>query len=247
MSSRRNLLAETSRRFRRFPVHGAGSEPRRVAIGRLLDRLGRPLVLERLPVVVDPMPKLRINIDEIGEEGLDLEETLGQAWVERVLAEGQPTPFTAAGPLAVVAHLDKVDAGFLLDASMSPRLATGCRRCLKPVQVTVPTRFNLSLIPRAEVARRLGEEDDRGPEAAPRGSFDPSEVDEETFEGRAIDLEPILREQLLLALPMDALCREGCKGLCPACGQDLNERTCGCAVERPDPRWEKLRTLKLSN
>jgi uncharacterized protein len=46
---------------------------------------------------------------------------------------------------------------------------------------------------------------------------------------------------------MDTLCREGCKGICPSCGQDLNEQSCGCSQESSDPRWEKLRSLKMSN
>jgi uncharacterized protein len=52
-----------------------------------------------------------------------------------------------------------------------------------------------------------------------------------------------MREQFYLALPMKPLCAEGCKGLCPHCGTNLNEATCTCTNEWSDPRLEPLRAL----
>ncbi len=191
---------------------------------------------------------MRINIEEIGEHGLDLEEKLSRAWLDGILADDRYSLFSATGPAQLTAHLEKVEESVLLRAAVSPKLNTECARCLKPVEVAVPVSFTLSLIPEKRAATRQGVEDDGGtPDAAGRGSFDPTEADEETFKGRSIDLEPLVREQILLALPMESLCRESCKGLCASCGQDLNERSCGCLLASPDPRWEKLRSLKVSN
>ncbi|MHB8418695.1 MAG: YceD family protein [Myxococcales bacterium] len=194
---------------------------------------------------------MRISVEEIGDEGLDLQEPLSRSWIDSVLGSDRPALFSALGPAELSAHLEKFDEGVLLRAESHLRLTTSCRRCLRPVELIVPISFSLSLVPRKSLARRQGTEDD-GTAAAkgePRscGSFDPRDVDQETFDGRAIELAPLVREQLLLALPMDAVCQAGCKGLCPSCGQDLNERSCGCKVEPPDPRWESLRSLKLSN
>lgn len=58
-----------------------------------------------------------------------------------------------------------------------------------------------------------------------------------------IDLSADLRENLLLAIPMKALCHDECRGLCPHCGANLNEETCGCQQQQIDPRWEKLTSL----
>ena len=64
------------------------------------------------------------------------------------------------------------------------------------------------------------------------------------FDGEKIDLEPLFREQFVLAIPFAPLCREDCKGLCPQCGTDLNSGTCSC--EKPtDPRLAALKGLKL--
>jgi uncharacterized protein len=65
------------------------------------------------------------------------------------------------------------------------------------------------------------------------------------YEGGGIELEDILREQVLLALPMQRVCSESCKGICPVCGKNRNETDCGCHVEGTDDRWGALRNLKV--
>jgi uncharacterized protein len=58
-----------------------------------------------------------------------------------------------------------------------------------------------------------------------------------------LDLRPILRERVILAVPDYPVCREDCRGLCPSCGANLNETDCNCAVAESDARWGPL--LKL--
>ena len=89
------------------------------------------------------------------------------------------------------------------------------------------------------------DEDDRG-QAETAGSFELEDADEEVFDGKTIDLDPIVREQVLLALPMNAVCREDCKGLCAQCGQNLNEKQCGCETKVIDPRLAPLMNIKLN-
>jgi len=60
---------------------------------------------------------------------------------------------------------------------------------------------------------------------------------------RELDLTAGLTESLRLAMPMRLLCKPDCKGLCPSCGADLNERQCDCKTEQIDPRWEGLKKL----
>ena len=62
------------------------------------------------------------------------------------------------------------------------------------------------------------------------------------YDDLVLPLEPLVEEQVQLELPMKALCRDDCRGLCPICGADLNLAPCGC---RPpsDERWKSLRTL----
>ncbi|NLK20974.1 MAG: DUF177 domain-containing protein [Epulopiscium sp.] len=63
------------------------------------------------------------------------------------------------------------------------------------------------------------------------------------FNGSEIDLTPILTGVILLNMPMKVVCNEECKGLCPECGQNLNEHTCDCKEEFLDSRFSALKTL----
>jgi uncharacterized protein len=79
-----------------------------------------------------------------------------------------------------------------------------------------------------------------------RELFEAASDEEETYplEGDRVDLEPLVRDAVLLELPQAPLCDEGCKGLCPTCGANRNEGTCTCDTTPRDPRWAALDELK---
>lgn len=64
-----------------------------------------------------------------------------------------------------------------------------------------------------------------------------------SFSDKTIDLKPALIADILLNMPMKAVCSDECKGLCPICGHNLNKGECGCDRVQRDPRFEKLMTL----
>jgi len=66
------------------------------------------------------------------------------------------------------------------------------------------------------------------------------------YQGEGLLLEDVLREQVLLATPVRALCREDCKGLCPLCGRNLNVEQCHCEQHVSDPRWDALNEIRKS-
>ena len=65
-----------------------------------------------------------------------------------------------------------------------------------------------------------------------------------SVKGVEVDLEPMLRDAVALALPLHPLCDEDCKGLCARCGRDLNLNACDCKEEEGDPRWAALDELR---
>jgi len=71
----------------------------------------------------------------------------------------------------------------------------------------------------------------------------PEELDVSFLEGAQINVAGLVRENVLLALPVKPLCHEGCRGLCPQCGKNLNEGPCPCSSARLDPRWRELESL----
>jgi uncharacterized protein len=64
------------------------------------------------------------------------------------------------------------------------------------------------------------------------------------YEGEGLPLEDVVREQILLAVPLKLTCREDCKGLCPHCGKNRNLEACGCAVRPEEPRWAALKDIR---
>jgi uncharacterized protein len=78
-----------------------------------------------------------------------------------------------------------------------------------------------------------------------RELFEPGSDEEETYrlKGEEIDVAPLVRDAVLLELPLAPLCREACRGLCPDCGANRNEHDCGHEHHDRDPRWAALDQL----
>jgi uncharacterized protein len=188
---------------------------------------------------------MRVNIDEIKEAGIDRAWDLSREQLDE-LVRGDAAGYRARAPAHVEAHLDRVSRRVLLRARSRAELTAPCGRCLAPVPVPVPVEFALTFVPAAEEERPEGEAAEERGKRRVAGSFTAERVDEEAYRGREIDLDPVVREQILLALPRYPLCREGCRGLCPACGQNLNEKECGCDRHVPDPRWAGLERFRTA-
>lgn len=199
-----------------------------------------------------------VKIEEIQEPGLELTEEVDVGVLQGALAESEGYTLKAATKLK--ASFKKVSGRVHLKGAFRATVAAPCRRCLKDQSLDIPVEFSLRMVPHAEVVgpeedggpgrhkgkRRHGKKDDEAELSA--ASFELDEVDAEPFDGKTIDLDPILREQLLLALPVTVLCQEDCRGLCARCGQDLNEGDCGHgAMKEVDVRLAKLKDIKLKN
>jgi uncharacterized protein len=190
---------------------------------------------------------MRVNIDEIKEGGLERAWDFTREQVDEIV-RGDGAGYRAQSPAHVEAHLEKLGRRVLLEARSGAELTAPCGRCLVPVKVQVPVDFKLTFVPAEKLTqeeRDAAEQDKAKHKVA--GSFRAEQVDEETYTGHQIDLDPVVREQLALALPHYPLCREGCKGLCPACGQNLNEKECGCDRHVPDPRWAGLAKFRTES
>jgi uncharacterized protein len=117
------------------------------------------------------------------------------------------------------------------------QLTVACSRCVEPVVLPIDEKLLVTFMPLAEMPK----DDDDSEEGTEVVGED---LDLFPYEGDLVDLEPLLREQFVLAVPYAPLCREDCKGLCPQCGIDRNTGTCTCAAPL-DPRLAGLKGLKL--
>ncbi len=187
---------------------------------------------------------MRVNIDEIKDSGLERSWDIPAARIDEAL-RGDPAGYTAAAPARVQARLERLGRRVRLLGSTSVDLQAPCGRCLTPSKVQVPVDFHLSLVPAEEAVGAEGGQAEGGEEHG-EGSFTPEQVDEETYRGKVIELDPLVEEQIALAVPEYPVCQEGCKGLCPVCGQNQNEKACGCDRHVPDPRWAGLSKFRQS-
>jgi uncharacterized protein len=107
-----------------------------------------------------------------------------------------------------------------------------CARCIEPVEIPLAGEFDL-------IFRPLGADAD-----VPERSITASETEIGYYQKGSLLLEDVLREQVLLSLPVRTLCKPDCKGLCPHCGANRNLQTCSCEEGPKDPRWEALTGLR---
>jgi len=161
-------------------------------------------------------------------------------------ALGAPDGDPEAGHGLAVLDLYADDVHAFASGTFHGELTVACSRCVGPVKLVIDERLRVTFMPSHEMpadddegARPAsGEGDDEGPEVAAE------DLDVFPFDGERIDLEPLFREQFVLAIPYAPLCTEDCKGLCPQCGIDRNTATCTC--EPPiDPRLAALKGLKI--
>jgi len=129
------------------------------------------------------------------------------------------------GPKQVVADIR-------LKGRYSGRFEVPCARCIEPVEVPLSAEFDL-------IFRPVGA--DAG---APERSISASETEIGYYQKDSLVLEDVLREQVLLSLPVRTLCKPDCKGLCPHCGVNRNTQPCSCEDSQSDPRWEGLTGLR---
>jgi uncharacterized protein len=107
-----------------------------------------------------------------------------------------------------------------------------CARCVEPVQTPLKGEYDL-------IFRPIGADG-----GAPERSISAVETEIGYYQKDSLLLEDVLREQVLLSLPVRTLCKDDCKGLCPRCGENRNSQACTCEEGPSDPRWEALADLR---
>jgi uncharacterized protein len=171
--------------------------------------------LEKEPVEFDL--KLKPGTIEYGEE-VEQDGPVATSGRAEVLHEHR-------GPKEVVADIR-------LRGQYAGEFKVPCARCVEPVEIPLSAEFDL-------IFRPVGA--DAG---ASERSISAVETEIGYYQGDSLLLEDVLREQVLLSLPVRTLCKPDCKGLCPRCGKNRNLEACSCEEAPSDPRWEALAGLR---
>jgi uncharacterized protein len=128
-------------------------------------------------------------------------------------------------PVELDLRLEAVMEGVLVTGTAYAALEGECARCLEPISDEVEVRF-----------QELFVYDDQ--------DVDPDEeLEVSTLQGDLVDLEPLLRDAVVLALPFQPLCQDDCPGLCPECGVRLADDPDHAHDAPVDPRWAALGAL----
>lgn len=174
---------------------------------------------------------MRLRIDEITAEAREVSFLQSEEDVNRRLAHGPVHEFRVGGAIAVDLSYYRAGMELFFEGRLSAPMVASCARCAEEFSApnARPFRFVLASRAAADNDGRLRTED----------------LEFSLYDGDQIDLAPLVAEQLILALPSRALCREDCQGLCPSCGTNLNLHRCGCEQQARDPRLAVLRALKL--
>ncbi len=173
------------------------------------------------PTILDSR-LLRLNVGFLLKQG---------AGYSRDFVFDVPQPLRAEEVIIHQLHgtlrLTRTPQGILIQGTLHAQTTLECVRCLSPFEfeyeMVLAELFTPAMTP---PSNGLGEDN-------------PYVIEETDF----IDLTPIVREETILAAPIQALCRADCKGLCPQCGQDLNQGMCRCDTDYIDPRLASLRAL----
>jgi uncharacterized protein len=181
---------------------------------------------------LDPRQPLVLDTRELGRRPGSMRRVR-----QTVLAPeemGRPLASVPAGSeLVLDLRLESVMEGVLVSGTVDATMSGECGRCLDPVSAPLQVEI-----------QELYSYPDSGPYGSRSGGRSDDDDEIPSLVDDLIDLEPVLRDALVLALPMSPLCREDCPGLCPDCGEQLAELPEDHSHDAVDPRWAALAGLR---
>ena len=177
---------------------------------------------------------MKLNVHEIEEVVKDLVYDEPTESLNALLLHGNVCDFEFHQPAAVRLAYYRAGTELFFQGHIAGAVVGHCARCLEEYPFTIAKDFSVVLVPR-------GDDLPAGVELAAE------ELDLSVYDGDLVDLTPVVREQIILALPTRPLCREACQGLCAKCGANLNVERCRCPAAAGDPRFAALRAIKVED
>jgi DUF177 domain-containing protein len=177
-----------------------------------------------------------IRVEEIPPRGLKLNFPVEETWLQDRAAE-TPLGFDAEGPLRVTGELNKISQGILFRGQVRGRIKLTCGRCLE--------NFSQELEQKVEAQWRLIP----APFGTAQSEKDPAgrieDLESGDIQEGGLNLAERILEDVILALPIQPLCRTSCQGLCPTCGANRNDFPCVCKPDRPSQPFSALKDAKI--
>jgi uncharacterized protein len=159
------------------------------------------------------------------------EDRIEQTYPAETFSASRSDDYAVAGSVALALRVRKDGEKCRISGNVRTVLSMSCGRCLERFEM--PGNLTVDLLYLPDSANRGGEENEIAEE----------DLNIAFYRDNQIDLLQMVHEQCQLTLPMKPLCRDQCRGLCPACGANRNERSCGCDTTWRDPRFAALETF----
>jgi len=176
---------------------------------------------------------VKFNVHEIEEVAKERAYDESTAALNDLLGRGEESDYTFELPARVQVEYYRAGQELFFNGQIRGSVSGRCARCVDAYTFELVKEFSLVLVPRRDLRAEV--------------ELNQEDLDLSFYDGDTVDLSPLVREQLLLALPTRPLCGEACKGLCPQCGANLNRQPCQCTTAADDPRLAVLRALKVEH
>ena len=148
--------------------------------------------------------------------------------------------FKLNSPVTVELNLNRIGGMIEVKGRVATKVESSCGRCLNSFSIDLDESFVLTFTNEPFTIHDEGADDEEGLELTAE------ELGLIPFAGESIDLTAAIGEQLFLALPLRPLCSAECRGLCPYCGIDLNEKKCECTPPDFNNKFSALKNVKIA-
>jgi uncharacterized protein len=180
---------------------------------------------------------MQLKAKDVGEHGVDVDLAVTPAWLEQQIPDLGMQP--SAEGLRFRGRIEPSGEDFLVRGRLHGVLTTPCSRCLEEARLPLDVETSVLFVARDAPSRHgKGQTEDLDDEAL-------EAPDVMTFQDGVIDLAEELREEILLAMPTQVLCREDCRGLCPVCGGNRNQIPCQCEEAQKQAQSKFAAVAKL--
>jgi uncharacterized protein len=181
---------------------------------------------------------MRIRLEHLkaGKLSLEFEEPAETFPVLTELVASGVCEFLA--PLKAALRAQQIGGIVAIDGNISTTVRMDCARCLQSYEMPIASSFALTYSQKEPAPELSGSNQEEVELTA-------EDMGMSYYQGEEINLKNEIQEQVVLAIPLRALCRQDCKGLCPKCGADLKSGECGCDRSPPAGNFAALKNLKL--
>lgn len=177
------------------------------------------------------MEKYLVSINDLPPSGKTFTIDDQEVWLEPIKEFKMDCRITE--PLKTTLFVMPADEGCVVRGTLAGEVVLPCSRCAENAIIKIDSKYD--------------EYEEIPPQGSGRNVIKNADG-HIVFDRNApmLDLAAVAWEELMLSLPVNPLCREECKGLCPTCGANLNLGACGCSGDSGDPRLAALRNIKIT-